>query len=591
MAGDEDDVESGRSATWREELWRLVLLAAPLIVAQVGLVAMGIVDQMVVGRTSLVTGGRDDFALTAIGLGDMYVMSVLLFGMGVSMGLDPVVTQRLGARDPRGARRALGDAMWAAVVMTPILFAAVWAIDRFVMIPVAEGREPWEALRLKEPEVGPPMRDYAWLRALGIFPFMAFAAFRSWFFARHAVWPMIAVVLLGNLLNAVLDWLFVFGDAGLVRLGLPAVGLPAFGPAGAGAVTAVVNVAMVLALWAIYRRMDAGERDDAALRPFLAEVAGLPERDRKTSEIYNELDAALTAEFRRRSPAGARVEASIDRSTGEIRCVRDGLPAKVDAAFARATSNIARRILLRRAREQGSAGAGVPAAAPPAPVASWETERRSVGVRRIYRLGIPVACQTALEVLIFNLVGVMTPGFGAATSAAHQISLRIASVTFMATTGIGAAAAVRVGRAIGRGATPEARRSGVIACLSGVVWMTACGVVLLLWPERIARIFTSDENVLAAVGPLLRIAAVFQIFDGLQSVVSGALRGAGDTLVPFLANLVAYWAIGFPIALYLRPRLGVAGMWWGLSAGLFVVSLLLTWRFLRLTRVAVARVG
>jgi multidrug resistance protein, MATE family len=218
-------------------------------------------------------------------------------------------------------------------------------------------------------------------------------------------------------------------------------------------------------------------------------------------------------------------------------------------------------------------------------------EPHAVGIRRIFRLGLPIAAQTVLEVAIFNLVAVMTSSFGPATTAAHQISIRIASFTFMATTGIGAAASVRVGRAIGGARTADARRAGFAAMAAGVAWMACCGVALLVFPERIAAFFTGDAEAIAAAAPLLRIAAVFQIFDGLQSVASGALRGAGDTRLPFLANLVAYWAIGLPVALLLRPTLGVAGMWWGLSSGLFAVSLLLAWRFALLTRVHVARVG
>jgi MATE family multidrug resistance protein len=126
-----------------------------------------------------------------------------------------------------------------------------------------------------------------------------------------------------------------------------------------------------------------------------------------------------------------------------------------------------------------------------------------------------------------------------------------------------------------------------------IAWMSFCGVVLVVFPRELAALFRDDAAVIEAAVPLLRIAALFQIFDGTQSAVSGALRGAGDTRLPLLANLVAYWFVGLPVAevLAFRAGMGPVGLWVGLSAGLIVVAILLTWRFHRLTRRPVARVA
>ncbi len=486
------DEAAAAPATWTGELRAIGGYSVPLVIAQVGLMAMGVFDNIIVGRTETVTGRSSAAALSAVGLGDSYVMSILLFGMGVAMGLDPVASQRLGAGDTRGARRALGDALRAGLLLTPFLYGAVYLLDVFILAPNAAGRPPFELLRA-EPEVAAAARDYAWARSIGVYPWIAFAALRSWFYAKHMTRAMIFVVIAGNVANIVFDWLFVFGDDGLRYFGLPPIGLKAYGPLGAGVVTGVVNIFMV-----------------AALIPFL-----LRERAREEARIT----ARITA----------------------------------------------------------------PIAVP--------VESHAEGMLRILRLGLPIAAQTVLEVAIFNLVAVMTPSYGKETSAAHQISIRIASLTFMATTGIGAAAAVRVGRAIGAKRTPDARKAGFVAIGLGAGWMFACGIVLLVAPERLASLFIDDPATAKAAAPLLRIAAVFQIFDGVQAVASGALRGAGDTRLPFIANAVAYWAIGLPVALMLKEHYGVAGLWWGLSAGLAVVSVLLTWRFSKLTRRHVARVG
>ena len=168
----------------------------------------------------------------------------------------------------------------------------------------------------------------------------------------------------------------------------------------------------------------------------------------------------------------------------------------------------------------------------------------------------------------------------------------VASFTFLATVGIGAAASVEVGRFIGASRTDLARKAGIVAIVAGAGWMTLSGLVLFAFPDAIARIFTDDVAVTALAADLLRIAAVFQIVDGIQSVSSGALRGAGDTRIPFLANFVAYWLIALPVARWLAfgADLGARGLWWGLTVGLAVVAMLLAARFLVLTRSTIVRV-
>jgi MATE family multidrug resistance protein len=163
----------------------------------------------------------------------------------------------------------------------------------------------------------------------------------------------------------------------------------------------------------------------------------------------------------------------------------------------------------------------------------------------------------------------------------------------MVTVGLGAAATVRVGHGIGAGSTAAARRAGFWAIGISVAWMAFCAVMLFIFPRQLASLFTHDAAVIDAAAPLLRIAALFQVFDGTQSAASGALRGAGDTRLPLLANLFAYWIVGLPIAqlLAFNAGMGPVGLWIGLSVGLALVAVLLTWRFHRLTRRPVVRVA
>jgi len=134
-----------------------------------------------------------------------------------------------------------------------------------------------------------------------------------------------------------------------------------------------------------------------------------------------------------------------------------------------------------------------------------------------------------------------------------------------------------VGHALGRGDRAAAARSGWTALGLGAVAMSAAAVVLLTVPRWIARIFTVDAGVIGSAVVLLRVAAFFQLFDGLQVVATGALRGTGDTRMPMLTHLAGYWLIGLPVGAVLcfRYGFGAAGLWAGLSIGLILIGIAL----------------
>jgi MATE family multidrug resistance protein len=140
--------------------------------------------------------------------------------------------------------------------------------------------------------------------------------------------------------------------------------------------------------------------------------------------------------------------------------------------------------------------------------------------------------------------------------------------------GVSSAAAVRVGHALGRQDPLGARRAGWMSIILGASFMVMAGVVLVAIPRVIARIYTPDAAVIHAGANLLRIAAAFQLFDGLQTVTTGALRGAGETRTPMIANFIAYWVLGLPAGYVLcfTMHWGVIGLWVGLSIGLIIVA-------------------
>jgi MATE family multidrug resistance protein len=213
-----------------------------------------------------------------------------------------------------------------------------------------------------------------------------------------------------------------------------------------------------------------------------------------------------------------------------------------------------------------------------------------VPLARVYRLGVPVGLQMLAEMGIFSLVALLSGALGPEVASAHQVAIGLASFTFMGALGVSGATAVRVGHAVGAGASP--RRAGVLGIGLGAAVMIAGAVAFMAVPRLLVSAFTHDERVIAIGTNLVRIAGIFQLFDGVQTVAAGALRGAGDVRFPFVANVVAHWLVGFPIALVLGFVLhgGAPGLWWGLTAGLVVISTALAARFAAISRRAIARV-
>ena len=210
-------------------------------------------------------------------------------------------------------------------------------------------------------------------------------------------------------------------------------------------------------------------------------------------------------------------------------------------------------------------------------------------LKALLRLGLPIAGTFAVETGLFLGIALLIGTFGPDALAAQQVALSVVSTAFMIPVGIAQAANVRVGVAVGAGDRLAARRAGLAAIGLGAAVEFACAAVSLLAPAPIARLFLApDTAAFQTAIALLGVAAVFQVADGIQSVAAGSLRGLGDTRTPFVLAAIGYWAIGFPLAWLLADRAGMGpvGAWWGLAAGLIVVALLLTVRFLRRTRFA-----
>jgi MATE family multidrug resistance protein len=204
----------------------------------------------------------------------------------------------------------------------------------------------------------------------------------------------------------------------------------------------------------------------------------------------------------------------------------------------------------------------------------WHAAARRAPLARMLRLGLPNGLMVDLEIAAFGTLAIWMNRLGDAQLAGHQVALNLAALSFMVPLGISAAAAVRVGHAIGRGDPAGARLAARVALWAGGGVMTVAATLFALWPADLAGLYTHDPQIIALAAVLLPIAAVFQVFDGVQIVGNGVLRGSGDTRTPMLVYLLGYWAFGLPLAYWLgivRGH-GPAGMWWGLVAALGAVA-------------------
>jgi multidrug resistance protein, MATE family len=438
----------------RTELGSLVRLALPLAVAQGGQALMGVVDTAIVGRAGALQ-------LAGTGLGNALFIALAIFGMGVMHGLDPLVSQAVGAGDLARARRALWQGVWLACGLAALL-AVPSALAPGVLVPLGI-----------EPQVARVASRYLLWRLPGLPFFLSFFAARAYLQALGSARPMVIATAAANLANVPLDVLLVFGGASLPW---PLAAVPAMGAGGAALATSIVS-ALQLA------------------------------------------------------------------------------------------------ILSRAVRAVPVPGGAVPRRAEPRELA------------RAVRLGLPIGLHMGAEVGFFALVGFLAARLGAIPLAAHQLALSMASLTFTVAVGFGNAGSVRVGWAVGARDRKGARRAGLAAFGAGAAFMSIAALALFLFPGAIARLMTDDPAVVAAAVPLLRVAAVFQISDGVQGVGAGVLRGAGETRFTFAANMAGHWALGFPAAvlLGLSAGLGVTGLWWGFVLGLSAVGGALLVRFLRVS--------
>jgi MATE family multidrug resistance protein len=219
----------------------------------------------------------------------------------------------------------------------------------------------------------------------------------------------------------------------------------------------------------------------------------------------------------------------------------------------------------------------------------WRTEWQRLG--ELIRTGLPVAATILAEAALFSGAAFLMGLIGASQLAGHTIALQVAALAFQIPFGIGQAATIRVGYHYGAGDRAALARAGWVAIAMGTGFMALTASVMLFAPKLVLGIYVDTEAarntaMIAFAVQFMAVAAAFQLFDGLQAVAAGALRGLQDTRMPMLYALSGYWAAGLVTAVWLgffTPLAGL-GVWIGLAVGLIVVALLMLWRWSRRER-------
>jgi MATE family multidrug resistance protein len=412
--------------------------------------SMIIVDTIMVGRQS-----NSAVAIAAVGLAGNLYYAIAIFGTGMMLGLDTLVSHSYGAGDLEDAHRSLVNGNYLSVLMAPGLMGLI---------------SLWEPV-LRALKIQPSVLEQAipYLRAVNwsTLPLLFFFVFRRYLQGINLAKPVMFSIVSANLFNFVGNWALIYGH----------LGFHAMGTVGSGWATCAsrVYMAAMLAIYCIYY--------DLRYKTGFLSAARLPHLPR---------------------------------------------------------------------------------------------------VRQLVRLGFPAAMQLGLEVAVFAAATALIARLGAVALASHQIALNTVSFTYMVPLGISSAAAVRVGQGLGRRDPHAARRAGWTALVLGTAFMSCTAAAFWLVPGYIVRIYTRDSVVIGSTSALLFVAAFFQLFDGFQTVATGALRGAGDTRTPMICSASLYWLVGLPLGVFLCFHLGwgAAGLWTGLCVALILIgsTLLYVWR-------------
>ncbi|MCB0496508.1 MAG: MATE family efflux transporter [Cyclobacteriaceae bacterium] len=211
----------------------------------------------------------------------------------------------------------------------------------------------------------------------------------------------------------------------------------------------------------------------------------------------------------------------------------------------------------------------------------------------LLKIGVPAGFQFVFEVGAFGFAAIMMGWISASTQAAHQIAINMASISYMAVSGLGAAAAIRVGNQLGKRNYKTMKRAALTLVAMGAAFMSAAAIVFIIFNKQLPLLYNDNAEVVHIAASLLIIAALFQLSDGVQVIMLGALRGLKDVKLPTIVTFIAYWLVALPIGYVLafKYNYGAIGLWVGLFLGLTIAAVFVLLRFINLANKRIASAG
>lgn len=437
--------------TIKEHLNINVNLAVPVMASQLGQVMVGVADNMMVGQVGYIP-------LAGASLGNAIFFFFMVFGLGVSFAITPLV----GFAHGQGNKKEGGQVLRHGLVINTIL-----GVILFVVVMIAAN---YLHLLGQEQAVVEQATPYMFVIGFSMIPFLVFQSFRQFSEGLSMTKiPMIVSVSM-NILNIILNYILIYGKFGAPELGL----------LGAGIATLIsrIMMAIVMVVYVLSHK---------AYKPYLVSLG-----------IKN-LDLLM--------------------------------------------------------------------------------------IKDLLKIGIPAGLQFIFEVGAFSMAAIMMGWIGAPTQAAHQIAINMASISYMTVSGLGAAAAIRVGNQLGKKQYKTMKNAALTLIAMGTALMVVFAALFILLKDKLPLLYNDQPEVVSIAAGLLIIAALFQLSDGVQVISLGALRGMKDVKIPTLITFLAYWIIALPLGYVLAFNYGYGadGIWFGLFLGLTIAGI---WVFLRFIKLA-----
>lgn len=417
-------------------------MAIPVIFSQIGQVTVNLVDNVMVGHLGTTELAAASFAINIFHVG-------MLFGLGITLGMTPLVGQSLNSKNPNNIGSWLRNGVLVNFIASLFLCAAMSSVVLFMN-------------RMgQSDEVVQKAIPFYLLHVASLIPLMLFFSFKQFFEGIGNTRIAMVITIVINLVNIALNYVLIYG-----KLGLPALGLN-----GSGCASLISRLIMpAIFIVVMFKR--------PAFRAYLSEA--------------------------------------------------------IHSGF------------------------------------------EKLKIKRIITIGLSIGIQMVIEILAFTLGAIMLGWISKESLAGHQVAISMAAMTYMISFGLASGTTIRVSHAFGEHDLKEIKQAVYASLHIVVAFMSVMGILFVLFRNYLPLLFTSDPEVIKVAAGLLVVGAFFQVFDGIQVVLLGALRGIADVRIPMFLAFFSYIVVSLPVSYLLAFvfNFGYSGVWIGFVFGLSTAAVL-----------------